>query len=114
MADSKFDLNKLKESAGGLMGSLKSMMSPAGGTPNVNPDDALGLKIAQLTTLVKQTTDAQQEINKLLNALFQDIEAFRAQMKAAAPAAKPAEAPKAEAPKAEAPKAEAPKEEKKE
>lgn len=98
MADNKFDLNKLKESAGGIMGSLKSMINPAGATPNVSPDDALGLKIAQLTTLVKQLSDSQQEhvknlhkVNELLNAVFQDIEAFRAQTKACE-AAKAAEA----------------------
>lgn len=106
MADSKFDLNKLKDSMGGLVGSVKSMINPAGGTPNVNPDDALGVKIAQLTTLVKQLTDAQQEhvkhlaeVNKLLNAAFQDIEALRNSVKkekAAAPAAESKPAPEEE------------------
>jgi len=61
MSADKFDMNKLKESAGGLMGSLKSMINPAGSTPVVDPDDALGVKIAQITTLIKQMTDATQE-----------------------------------------------------
>ena len=82
MAD--FDLSKLKDNVGGIMGSLKSMISPAGGTPNVDPDDALGLKVAQLTALIKQMTDAQQEhvknlnkANELLNGLFHDVQTLR-------------------------------------
>ena len=85
----KFDINKLKESAGDLMGSLKSMINPGASTPVVDPDDALGVKIAQITTLLKQMSDAQQEqvknlnkTNELLNAAFQDIEALRAAKKA--------------------------------
>ncbi|OGT44164.1 MAG: hypothetical protein A3F13_06065 [Gammaproteobacteria bacterium RIFCSPHIGHO2_12_FULL_40_19] len=82
MAD--FDLSKLKGNVGGIMGSLKSMISPAGGTPNVDPDDALGLKVAQITTLTKQLIDAQQEhvknlskLNELLNGLFHDVQTLR-------------------------------------
>ncbi|MCX7121026.1 MAG: hypothetical protein NTZ67_04540 [Gammaproteobacteria bacterium] len=85
----KFDMNKLKESAGGLMGSLKSMINPGGSTPDVDPDDALGVKIAQIATLIKQMTNAQQEqvrnlekTNELLNAAFKDIEILRAEKKA--------------------------------
>jgi len=86
MAD--FDLSKLKDSMGGIVGNIKSMMNPTGGTPNVDPDDALGVKIAQIGTLVKQMTDAQQEhvknlnkVHELLNAAFQDIEALRNSVK---------------------------------
>lgn len=82
MAD--FDISKLKDNVGGIVGSLKSMISPAGGTPNVDPDDALGLKVAELTTLIKQMTDAQQEhvknlnkVNELLNGLFHDVQTLR-------------------------------------
>lgn len=89
MADNKFDMNKLKDNVGGIMGSIKSMINPAGQTPNVDPDDALGMKIAQLTTLVKQTADAQLEqaknlakMNELLNAAFQDIQTLRNDVKA--------------------------------
>ncbi len=88
MADNKFDLNKLKDSMGGLVGSVKSMINPGGNVPTVDPDDALGVKIAQIATLLKQMTDAQQEhvkqlaeANKLLNAVFQDIEVLRNQVK---------------------------------
>ena len=87
MAD--FDFNKLKENVGGLVGNLKTMINPAGGTPNVDPDDALGVKIAQMTTLIKQIVDAQQDhikdlkkLNELLNGAFQDIEALRNNVKA--------------------------------
>lgn len=84
MSDSKFDFNKLKDNVGGLVGSLKSMINPTGGTPTVDPDDALGLKIAQVTTLLKQMSDAQQEhiknlnkVSELLNGTFQDIQTLR-------------------------------------
>lgn len=86
MAD--FDLSKLKDNMGGIVGSIKSMMNPTGATSTVDPDDALGVKIVQITTLVKQMTDAQQahvknlsEVHKLLNAAFQDIEALRNSVK---------------------------------
>lgn len=102
MADNKFDMNKLKDNVGGIMGSIKSMINPAGQTPNVDPDDALGMKIAQLTTLVKQLSDAQQEhaknlakVNELLNSAFLDIQKLRGDVKekkaATADVAKPAE-----------------------
>ena len=88
MTDSKFDLSKLKDSMGGVMGSIKSMINPAGSTPNVDPDDALGMKIAQITTLIKQMTDTQQEhiknlnkVNELLNSAFQDIQTLRNDVK---------------------------------
>lgn len=89
MPDSKFDLSKLKDNVGGLVGSIKSMINPTGATPNVDPDDALGMKIAKLTTLMKQMVDAQEsqvknlnQCNALLNGAFQDIEALRNSIKA--------------------------------
>lgn len=96
MAD--FDFNKLKDNVGGFVGSLKTMINPTGGTPNVDPDDALGVKIAQIGTMLKQMTDAQQEhvknlseVHKLLNAAFQDIDALRNSVKVQKAAEKPAE-----------------------
>lgn len=92
MADSKFDLNRLRESAGELVGSFKTMINPAGSVPSVDPNDALGVKMAQLSTLVKQLSEAQQEqvknlnkVNQLLNAAFEDIEALRNQAKVTKP-----------------------------
>jgi hypothetical protein len=87
MAD--FDFSKLKDNMGGLVDNLKSMINPAGGTPQVDPDDALGVKIAQMSTLIKQLVDAEQEqlkqlkqLNELLNGAFQDMEALRQSIKA--------------------------------
>lgn len=79
MADvtNKFDVN-------GIINSIKSMINPAGNTPNPNPDDAIGVKIAQLSMLVQQLATAHAEqakelskVNKLLNELFKDIETLR-------------------------------------
>ena len=86
------DLTKLKDNVEGIVGSLKTMINPAGAVPNVNPDDALGMKVAQVSTLVKQITDAQQEqvknlakLSDMLTGAFKDIEALRAECKAAKP-----------------------------
>lgn len=82
----KFDFNKIKGNMGGFMDSIKSMINPAGAVTNVNPSDALGMKIAEISVLIKQMTDAQNEhvrnlnrVNELLNGLFHDLEALRAQ-----------------------------------
>ena len=89
MTDNKFDFNKLKDSMGGLVDNLKSMINPGGGTPTVSPDDGLGLKIAQITILIKEISSAQSEyveklnkINELLNSAFHDIEILRTEKKA--------------------------------
>lgn len=73
----KFDIQ-------GIITGIKSMISPEANTPQVNPDDAIGVKIAELSTLVQQLASAQAEqvkeltqVNKLLNSLFNDIEALR-------------------------------------
>lgn len=73
----KFDLQ-------GILSNIKSMISPEGNTPNVNPDDAIGMKVAGLSVLIRQLakTYAKQskeftKVNRLLNELFKDIEAFR-------------------------------------
>lgn len=89
MADSKFDLNKLKDNVGGLVGSLKSMISPGGSIPTADPDDALGLKITQATTLLKQ-------LNDVLNGAFHDMQALRDSVKKQKAEAASAEKPAAE------------------
>jgi hypothetical protein len=79
MADplKKFDIQ-------GIITNIKSIINPEGNTPNVNPDDAIGVKIAELSILVQHLATAQAEqvkelgrVNKLLNGLFSDIEALR-------------------------------------
>ncbi|WP_304985363.1 hypothetical protein [Coxiella-like endosymbiont] len=73
----KFDLQ-------GILNNIKSMISLEGSTPDVNPDDVIGMKIAKLSLLTQQLakTHAEQakeftRINRLLNDLFKDIEALR-------------------------------------
>lgn len=87
------DISKIKGNVEGFVGSLKTMINPAGSVPNVNPDDALGMKLAQIATLTKQLTDAQEEqvknlkqLNQLINGVYQDIEALRVSCKAVKPA----------------------------
>jgi len=88
----------------GILDNIKSMLNPAGGAPDVDPNDAIGMKIAQLSTLVQQMAKVaeQQEkdfatMNQLLNGLYQDIETLRNPPEEAAEEAVKEEAPKAEA-----------------
>lgn len=79
------DLSKFKKfDVSGIVGDIKSMINPGGGTPEVDPDDDLGLKIAEITTLLTQMAETQaehvkhlQKINQLLNIAFQDIKKLR-------------------------------------
>ncbi len=87
MADNLNDL-KNKLNIGGIMDSLKTMINPAGGVPEVDPDDDLGLKIVEISTLLKEMTNHEIEhaknlkkVNELLNIAFQDIEKLRADIK---------------------------------
>ena len=84
------DINDLKNklNIGGIMDSLKTMINPSSGVPEVDPDDDLGLKIVEISTLLKEMTEAQdaqtkniKKVNELLNIAFQDIEKLRADIK---------------------------------
>lgn len=76
-AINKFDVN-------GIINSIKSMINPEGNTPQPDADDAIGIKIAQLSTMVQQLANAHakqakelHKVNKTLNELFKDIETLR-------------------------------------
>lgn len=88
---SKFDLDK-------ILGGIKSMINPAGATPEVDPDDALGLKISQLSTLFQEIAKSHAQLaadftkaNEILNGLFKDLEAVRGSKPKATPTEKPTE-----------------------
>lgn len=79
------DLTK-KIDIGGIVDNIKSMVNPGGDTPEVDPNDALGIKIAQISVKIQDLVSAQaehtkslSEINKMLNAAFKDLEALRKQ-----------------------------------
>lgn len=100
MAD-KPDLNKLKSKLdiNGIIDSVKSIINPASGTPDVDPDDDLGVKIAQASTMIKEMAAAQAEhvkqlgkLNEMLNMAFQDIETLRKEVQVER-AKKPVEKP---------------------
>lgn len=87
----KSDLDKLKGKLdiGGLVNSVKSMINPASGVPDVDPDDDLGIKIARICAMIKDMSEAQQEhvknlnkLNELLNAAFADIKLVREELHA--------------------------------
>ena len=74
---SKFDLDK-------ILGGIKSMINPEGESPAVDPNDALGLKIAQLSALFQEMAKSHAELakefakaNEILNGLFKDLESVR-------------------------------------
>lgn len=73
---SKFDFQ-------GIVNSVKSMINPET-TPNVAEGDPIGSKIVQISSLLKnvasiqtQSTKDLNNINRLLNELYKDLEAFR-------------------------------------
>ena len=77
----KFDFNE-------IINNIKSMISPDSNVPSPNPDDAIGMKVAELSLLAQELANAHSEqaktltkFNKLLNAVFKDIEALRASAK---------------------------------
>jgi len=91
---SKFDLDK-------ILGGIKSMINPEGETPEIDPNDALGLKIAQLSALFQEMAKSHAQhakdftkANEILNGLFKDLEAVRESK--SKPKAKPKSKPKSE------------------
>ena len=67
-----------------ILNNIKSMISLEGATPNPNPDDAIGMKIAELSVLTQRLIKAHEKqakeltkMNLLLNDLFKDIETLR-------------------------------------
>ena len=89
MAD-KPDFNKLKNKfdLGAIVDNLKSMINPTSGTPDVDPDDDLGVKIAKVSVLLQEMVQHEQahiknmqELNVLLNFIYSDIELLRQSVK---------------------------------
>lgn len=73
----KFDLNS-------LVGGIKSLLSQESETPQVDPSDAIGVKIAQLSLMTQQMGKTHEQLAKdfhsasqLLNDLYKDLEALR-------------------------------------
>lgn len=110
MADKGFDI-------GGLVNNLKSIVNPAGGTPDADPNDVLGVQLSDLSKLVqglkakhdaysKEMSQDLAKINQLFNGAYKSLEGIRnpsseCEAEASISAAEP-EAPVAEpAPKAE-------------
>ena len=72
----KFDLQ-------GILNNIKSMINPESNTPNPDPSDIIGMKIAELSILAQQLAKAHErhakeltKVNRLLNQLFKDLEAL--------------------------------------
>jgi hypothetical protein len=73
----KFDLNS-------IVGGIKSLLNPESETPQVDPSDAIGTKIAQLSLMSQQMSKMHEQLAKdftaashLLNELYEDLEALR-------------------------------------
>lgn len=67
-----------------IVNDLKSMISPTGNTPQPDPSDALGIKLARLSVMAQelQTEHLEQgkkfaEMNALFNEVYQSLEAMR-------------------------------------
>jgi hypothetical protein len=68
-----------------IVKNVKSLINPTGQTPQPNPDDFIGLKLAQLSASIQlvaniqvQQTKEFAKINKLANEVYALIEAQRA------------------------------------
>jgi len=73
----KFDLNS-------IVGGIKSLLSQESETPQVDPSDAIGAKIAQLSLMTQQMAKMHEQLaadftaaSHLLNELYKDLEALR-------------------------------------
>lgn len=100
----KPDLSELakKLDISGIMGGLKSLLNQESEVPSVDPSDAIGTKIAQLSLMMQQMAKVHEEQAKefaaaghLLNELYKDLEALRhpPEMKPAEPHDKESSAP---------------------
>lgn len=79
MADNKkpFDLQ-------GVLSSIKTLLNPTGEVPDPDPQDALGVKLSQLSTLTRQLqeefeeqADRLRKIHRLSNDVYALLEALR-------------------------------------
>jgi len=73
----KFDLNS-------IVGGIKSLLNQESEMPQVDPSDAIGAKIAQLSLMTQQMSKTHEQLGKdfhsasqLLNELYKDLEALR-------------------------------------
>ena len=73
----KFDFQR-------ILNNIKLMISPEGVAINPDPDDAIGMKVAELNVLTQRLIKVHEEqaeelakINLLLSGLFRDIETLR-------------------------------------
>lgn len=77
------DLTK-KIDIGGIVKSLKTMINPEGALADVDPSDAMGMKIKQITAMMRdiaqrqaQQADDFTKVHNLMISLFEDLEALR-------------------------------------
>ncbi len=85
---------------GGFVNSLKTMINPEGALEGVDPSDRMGMKIKQVSEMLRelaqrqaQQTDDLTKVHNLIVSLFEDLEQVRnpAEAPAAKPKAKPAD-----------------------
>lgn len=73
----KFDINS-------IVGGIKSLLNQEVETPQADPSDAIGTKLAQLSLMTQQMAKAHEQLAKdfaaatnLFNELYKDLEALR-------------------------------------
>lgn len=85
---SKIDLSELtkKIDLNQIVDSIKSLVTPGGGTPEVDPEDAIGVKLAQISILLQELAKNQEQqakdfmkVNQLINGIYKDLQQFRQQ-----------------------------------
>ncbi len=85
MAD-KPDFSEItkKLKIGGLVHNVRSLISPAGGTPDPEEGDKIGHQLAELSLLMQELAEVNEEqntrmrdINKLVNEIFEELKEER-------------------------------------
>lgn len=73
----KFDLNS-------IVGGIRSLLNAEVETPQADPSDAIGTKLAQLSLMMQQMAQTHEQLAKdlaaathLFNELYKDLEALR-------------------------------------
>lgn len=69
---------------GGIVKNVKTMINPMSQTPDVDIDDPLGVKMAQISTLLQKSvllhgeqTKLLEQTNTMVNELYEALEAIR-------------------------------------
>ena len=66
-----------------IVGNIKTILNPEGQTPDVDPEDEIGMQLVELSTVAQELHDLAKdqaekftELNSLINGLHKTLKAF--------------------------------------